>query len=498
VRLDLELLRLVDDEEPTGAIIAGRSRMRGQTRTHPFTSRLSELGFDSPAAARSFLNATDVLNSRAGAVSVRDDLIYASAGARAPACDAPDFSSAVAEIRKRVTDPLAGAMLDTTLQAYKGECETYLAQQRELKDALGPGAISRVHGEWQSARAALAAQRARARELEQALKRASAEYEAAVETDRKASTSQTQARLKQAAEALHDGLTQAGQASELVGVPALAESRVEAIDTVLTALAGDRIDADKVSEPDLQRAARVAERIPALVGEIEVLTQQRRAPAVSPLVIEKQHQLLLRDDALRRVNIMVQRMALLETKYNALVAEARALLAQRDGICNVLQPADSRSRIPCDTLTAAITEETTADKKIIETWTCSYDLESSDGATARLSHECTGKLAVPWAQTLRTGSAAEKRAAWEALAGLGRRLAIARPQQDEADFRLAHLTHLDVAASDEFAIRAWDALIATPINQLAAYHQTGIKPAELADLIIKAIGLGAIGVGVNR
>jgi hypothetical protein len=81
---------------------------------------------------------------------------------------------------------------------------------------------------------------------------------------------------------------------------------------------------------------------------------------------------------------------------------------------------------------------------------------------------------------------------------LGGRLAIARPQQDDADYRLAHLTHLEVAASDEFAIRAWNELIRTPVNQLAAYHQTGIKPAELADLIIKAAGLGAIGIGVNR
>ena len=70
---------------------------------------------------------------------------------------------------------------------------------------------------------------------------------------------------------------------------------------------------------------------------------------------------------------------------------------------------------------------------------------------------------------------------WEAIAALGGRLAIARPMQDEADFRLAHLAHLEVAASDEFAIRAWDGLITTPVNQLAVYHQTGIKPAELAD-----------------
>ncbi len=55
-----------------------------------------------------------------------------------------------------------------------------------------------------------------------------------------------------------------------------------------------------------------------------------------------------------------------------------------------------------------------------------------------------------------------------------------------------------MTAADEYGIRAWDALIATPINQLAAYHQAGIKPAELADLIVKAVGLGAIGIGVNR
>jgi hypothetical protein len=71
-------------------------------------------------------------------------------------------------------------------------------------------------------------------------------------------------------------------------------------------------------------------------------------------VIEKQHQLLLRDDALRRVNFAVQRVALLEAgKFDALVAEARFLLAQRDGVCNVLQPTEASKRIKWDTLQAS-------------------------------------------------------------------------------------------------------------------------------------------------
>ena len=175
-----------------------------------------------------------------------------------------------------------------------------------------------------------------------------------------------------------------------------------------------------------------------------MLVKQSRAPAVSPLVIEKQHQLLLRDDALRRVGFGVQRVALLETKYNALVAEARFLLAQRDSVCNVLQPADGKTRIKCDTLTASLEGGK---------WTCKFELKKLNDEPGGASPDC-GRLALTWGQGLREGTSTEKRALWEAIAALGGRLAIARPMQDEADFRLAHLSHLEVAASDEFAIRA--------------------------------------------
>jgi hypothetical protein len=45
-------------------------------------------------------------------------------------------------------------------------------------------------------------------------------------------------------------------------------SSIHAIDIVLTALSGGRIDDKKVSVPDVQRAAVVAGEVPALVGEI--------------------------------------------------------------------------------------------------------------------------------------------------------------------------------------------------------------------------------------
>jgi hypothetical protein len=474
LRLDLALLRIVDDDEPIGFTITGQS-----TR---LSRRLTELGFDGTAAIREFLNASDLQSSRAEAVRVRDDLIFATAGRRAPPCDTPNLDAALERFVKEVPDANRRPFVQILAEPYVKACTAFLAGQAKW----GTGEVRRGYDEWRRAEASLAERRTKAKEVEQSLKDATKEYEDAINAQQAAGTSQNRERVEKAAAALRDALAQAGKASNLVGVPALSESRVQAIDTVLTALAGGQIDDKKVSEPDVQRAALVAGGVPSLVGEIDVLVKQSRAPAVSPLVIEKQHQLLLRDDALRRVSFGVQRVALLETKYNALVAEARFLQAQRYGVCNVLQPADGKTRINCDTLTASLKEGK---------WVCTSGKPNEVPAPTTL--DC-GRLGLTWGQGLREGTSAEKRALWEAIAALGGRLAIARPMQDEADFRLAHLSHLEVAASDEFAIRAWDGLIATPVNQLAVYHQTGIKPAELADLIVKAVGLGGIAIGVNR
>jgi hypothetical protein len=484
LRLDLALLRIVDDDEPIRDTITGQITQGGQTVQSSFSRRLTALGFANTAAIREFLNASDLLSSRGEAVRGRDDLIYATAGRRAPPCETPNLDAALEQFVKAVPDASRRPFVQIHTEAYARACTELLAVQAKL----GTGEVKRGYDEWRRAEASLAERRTRAKELEQSLKHATEEYEDAIKAQQAAGTSENRERVEKAAAALRDALAQAGKASNLVGVPALSESRVQAIDTVLTALAGAQIDDKKVSEPDVQRAALVAGGVPSLVGEIDVLVKQSRAPAVSPLVIEKQHQLLLRDDALRRVSFGVQRVAILETKYNALVAETRFLLAQRDSVCNVLQPADRKTRIQCDTLTASLEEGK---------WTCKYQLKKLTDEPGAALPDC-GRLALTWGQGLREGTSAEKRALWEAIAALGGRLAIARPMQDEADFRLAHLSHQEVAASDEFAIRAWDGLIATPVNQLAVYHQTGIKPAELADLIVKAVGLGGIAIGVNR
>ena len=489
LRLDLALLRLADDDEPIGAAVSGQITRRGQARMSAAARRLTGLGFADVTALRGFLNGADLVDSRAEAVRGRDDLIYAIAGRRAPSCDDPDFAKKEEQLTKNGPTGLKAEMLKDHLKAYGTACKEYGTAQDNIAkgQTLGNGEVRQGYDEWRDAEKALAKRRADARRFEQALKDASAEYERAVH---QADGSEAgKKKIADAATILRNTLKEAAKASDAVGIPALSESRVQAIDTILTALSGGTVDANTVSDPGVQRAALVARELASLAGEIDVLVKRSRAPAVSPLVIEKQHQFLLRNDALRRVSLAEQRVALLGVRYDALAAEARFLLAQYDGVCNVLQPAKPEDgRVGCDSLKVTVSERSVA---------CEYQVEVIGQATPVTRKDC-GILAMTWSKGLREDSAAVKRALWESIAGLGGRLAIAQPQQDEAAFRLAHLSHLEVAASDEFAIRAWDGLIATPVTQLAAYHQTGIRPAELADLIVKAMGLGGIAIGVNR
>lgn len=60
------------------------------------------------------------------------------------------------------------------------------------------------------------------------------------------------------------------------------------------------------------------------------------------------------------------------------------------------------------------------------------------------------------------------------------------------EFGLTHLVYQEANGASESAARMWNSLIANPINELVQYHASGIKPEAAADLLIKALGAGAI------
>ena len=68
----------------------------------------------------------------------------------------------------------------------------------------------------------------------------------------------------------------------------------------------------------------------------------------------------------------------------------------------------------------------------------------------------------------------------------------------EVTFRLADLHHHEALLAKKAALQAWDNLIAVPLDQIDAFYQAGLKPAEIADLIVKALGFTAIAIGVSK
>jgi len=79
-----------------------------------------------------------------------------------------------------------------------------------------------------------------------------------------------------------------------------------------------------------------------------------------------------------------------------------------------------------------------------------------------------------------------------ALLKLATSIRVARLREDDADLDLVNVEYLSANAADQEAVQMWNSLIATPVNEIAAYYSGGFKPNDVAHLIVEALGLGAI------
>ena len=71
---------------------------------------------------------------------------------------------------------------------------------------------------------------------------------------------------------------------------------------------------------------------------------------------------------------------------------------------------------------------------------------------------------------------------------------MARARSESADMKLVVSYYRDAFISSEAALSYWDALIATPLAQLQAYHAGGLKPEEIAQFLQAA---GVVGIALK-
>jgi hypothetical protein len=87
-----------------------------------------------------------------------------------------------------------------------------------------------------------------------------------------------------------------------------------------------------------------------------------------------------------------------------------------------------------------------------------------------------------------------KRHAMQALVEVDMSLSVARRQADALTFRLIDAHHQEINAADSFAARAWNNLLDGPIQQIQAYHASGIKQKTISEIVNGLVGLGLLGI----
>ena len=370
---------------------------------------------------------------------------------------------------------------------YLAACKRMLADSRK-PDPAG-GMLRAAQEEASKAREALKSDQDKAAKAQKALRSARTEYAKAVKDRQKAGEAGAVARkaLEDKAKDVLDKI----QALESASPAAANHEKIGALVEVLTAAAGGKVE---TTNENLAPALIIAKRVPSLVGTIEQIEALRSAPTVSNLVIALNHQVLAAELDARLASMREEEVTLLQEKVRVLEHEASLWRAFNDQLCNLalLGSAANHPSTTCE----AITFQPAPDSGT-ETVTCNIRLLRPNGPEEKSIPKCV--LSRSWKALFSDSSlsTASRRALYEAaVAYLNARNAGNRAY--EYDFKVVNHRHRTSLELREAALRQWNNIVAVPVEQLDAYYASGIKPAELADLLVKALGLTAIAIGVAQ
>lgn len=464
LQVDFALLSIANDNTPMADTL------------NEATDRLHELGYqhDFKELRGSLLEDVDLAVGKKK-MQEFSDLINNSTHVKPPACR---FSEPLPD-KMTFPESLSQEVREGADNFYHQYHDTCVKLQKNKRAELY-GQIKQAFEEWYGANDALKTKDLDIEGAKKRLKDAQDAYNQAVEALNKAKESggELEKDLRGKAESLEKELESAKDVLKSVEALKVPEERLNAITTLLTAAAGGEIS---TKDPKINKAANIAKEIPSLAGDIRGLLEQAKTPSVSNLLIEMRHQVLLLQYANQLRGLAQERVDILKTKYGALKREAGYWLEFGDALCSFAVLSDNKP-FPgqkCD----------------------DFKVETKDGkTTCYLDKTEIGDCALgkPWNMNIRaTSKAGATRELYKAIAAYLRALDVqAKPA--EQDFRLIDVRHRETLAARQSAVQGWDNLVAVPIDQLSAFYQAGLKPAEIADLIVKALGFTAIAIGVSK
>jgi hypothetical protein len=89
-------------------------------------------------------------------------------------------------------------------------------------------------------------------------------------------------------------------------------------------------------------------------------------------------------------------------------------------------------------------------------------------------------------------SADKREKIFTALINYAASIQIGQQAYYQEDARLVQLKYEAAASHSEKALQEWQALVQAPVNQILDYYSTGFKADQVADTVVKALGLAAI------
>ncbi|MEQ1844082.1 MAG: hypothetical protein ABL983_00725 [Nitrospira sp.] len=335
------------------------------------------------------------------------------------------------------------------IQRFIEPCKEFLDAQKKLEEEYKPSASSEII----SAAAQLEADKKKKgkndevrKVAEKAVQRAIDEYTQEAKKLEKPEDKDTYKwRVVAAAKKLRDALESLEQGQDAIGMEVLAKERLNHIENVLTAVTEGNVDTSKWDEK-LRKSVAVAGSIPALADEAGRILREAERPRLIPLAIAREHQRQIVDEAQKVDAVLARRVAASEKIVEAYRNELNTLLK----IYNVLDAKQQRSW---------------------QSKSLPQLNKGLDPTGKRLLYELLGEYFDD----------------------------VPRFQSDQRfwEYRRLATYYEETIERSKSAALMWQNLLEGVTNTLAGYHSAGIKSEDVA-LLLQALGVVAIGVGVNR
>lgn len=277
--------------------------------------------------------------------------------------------------------------------------------------------------------------------------------------------------IKSSLEEIREVISTLDDFDDLVGVEVASKEQLKAIDALIEALVEGKVGEGKLEDDEnLKKFAAVAGSVMSLRKQFSDLASKEAEIKLSVLLTQRKISEAKKNWAEKRSAIQRQRINLLNSRLVTLAV-------------------DSGQR-------SVLTLYDTAFKRLnrylgIDS---SYDVVGNDDQqnkwrTSKFSDFLNlFKTRVPIDETSADNLS-------QGLVELATAHQLERSNAESVAIKRKMLEGQEVLARNEMSVLMWDAIIRGPVSLVAAYHQTGIKPQELAQLIVIASGFLGVGVG---